>query len=154
MPGCPMLFARQAVDGDEDAVVALARLACAESWPDLPFSAERTRATFREIATASPTRIFVAEDNREVIGVSLCYLVEAPFHDGLVVEQHAIFVRPDKRGTRAAAELVQAFKLWIERLRPLRAIVTLGSGRRADASARFMRRAGFRIVGHVLERRT
>ena len=147
-----MIFARPAIAADEDAVVEIIREAIPEVFPRAEFSEARARETFSWVIHKPPCVGFVVEDFSGIIGFSICSFETLPFSDGSFSEQRAIFVRPDKRGTRAAAELVQAFERWTVHLRPVVADINLASDRRPEETARFMRRFGFKSVGHLLRK--
>src|SRR5690606_25371393 len=96
--------------------VELARMAVAESVRNVGFNPDRVRETFRHyLATATPT-IFVVEQNRELIGFLNASISGYDFADGLFTTQQVLFVRPDKRGTRAAALLVKMLVDWSDQL--------------------------------------
>jgi len=132
------MLARLAVATDEEAVVGLARMQVEETLPHLDFSEAATRETFTNaIKWADPT-IFVCEGpGREVIGYLMALANGYAFTSGLFVVQEALYVRPDKRGTRAAAFLVKHFVQWGERMQAREIIFGISNGFRPDRTARF-----------------
>jgi len=108
------MFARLAMPEDKDAVLSLAALQVAETLPHLDFSYELAEETYDQgMKHADPT-FFVVEDKREVIGYLMGIMESYAFTTGIFVVQEVLFVRPDKRGTRAAALLIKEFDRWGE----------------------------------------
>lgn len=147
------MLSRLATEFDEEQIVAMAPAAVAESFPHLTYSEERWRETFRHYLATSEIVFFVAEENREVFGFNVVAWGESAFSDSLFAEQRIIYVKPDKRGTRAAAELVTAYSRWAERLGITDVDIHLANGRRTKQIVRYMRRLGFENVGAALRQK-
>lgn len=124
----------------------------AEFRPNLTYHAGRGDETFdRYLATANPT-IFVAEHHREVVGLLIALTHDFLCAYGFFAIQEVFYVRPDKRGSRAAAELAIAFNEWADRLGPEEVYMGVATGYRPAAARRFMQRFGFEPVGDHLRR--
>lgn len=147
-----VVFARLATKGDEEQIVAMAPAAVAESFPHLNYCEERWRNTFQVYLETSEIVFFVAEENREVVGFNVIAWGESAFSDSLFAEQRVIYVKPEKRGTRAAAELVMAYSQWAERLGITDVDIHLANGRRTKQIVRYMRQFGFESVGAALRK--
>jgi len=147
------MLARLATEADEEAIVAMAPHAIAESFPHLTYSEARWRETFRQYLDTSDIVFFVVEEQREVIGCIVVAWGQSAFSDSLFAEQRIIYVKPDKRGTRAAAELVTAYSQWAERLGITDVDIHLANGRRTEQIVRYMRRLGFESVGAALRKK-
>lgn len=146
------MFARLSMPEDEDEVIELARSQVAETLPHLVFSEAKTRATFkRSLQTAEPT-IFVVEDQRKVVGYLVAILVDYAMSDGHFAMQDVIYVRPDKRGTRAAARLIQLYDTWAENTGALEIYTGVSNGFQPDRTSRFLQHFGFSPVGGNLRR--
>lgn len=149
------MLVRLPLESEEDAVIDLVRMDAAETVPHLPFSEDRARATFRRyLETANPT-VFVVEDNREIVGFLTAYLTDYTFADGFYVAQDVIYVRPDKRGTRAAAHLVKTLRDWGFGLGATEVFAGIANGYKSnkltpERTARFMGHFGFQPVGQLL----
>lgn len=138
---------RLALPDDEDAVIDLARQDVAETLPHLTFREDITRATFRQyLAEADPT-IFVVEHRGEVVGFLMALMQGYAFTDGVFATGEVIYVRPDRRGTLAAAHLVRAFVEWAETIEAREAIMGVSNGLKMERTARFLERFGFKVVG-------
>lgn len=109
---------RLANSEDRAAVAALAQRYADELPPEVPIRYEP--AAFNEsferyLNTANPT-VFVAEDKSGIVGVLVCSIFSFLTMAGLWTHTDVIFVTPEKRGTRAAAELLSEFDIWSERI--------------------------------------
>jgi GNAT superfamily N-acetyltransferase len=147
------LKVRLALPSDEDAYVDLARLGHDESWSHLgPYREHKVRAIFaRYLADAHPT-IFVIEDNGQLVAFLNCTISEFPSADGLYTTQEILFVRPDKRGTRAAALLLRAFVLWSDRLGALESTGGNDNALTSNSTKKLLSRFGFEEVGFFMRR--
>lgn len=146
------MFVRLAVGTDLPAYIELARLAVEESERVAVFRPEKVEATFRRyIAAADPT-IFVVERNREIVGFLNASIYEYDFADGLFTVQQVLYVRPDNRGTRASALLMQEFVSWSDRLGALENTGGNDNGLFSERTAKFLERFGFERVGFYMRR--
>ena len=146
------MFVRLALDTDEDVVVEMARANIEETRPEITFNEDKCRATYYSyLDTASPT-IFVVEDKREVVGFLLAEIMEYRAADGLFTTQEVMFVRPDKRGTRASVLLMKHLIAWSEQLGALEVVGGNDNGFNSERTARFLEHFGFERVGFSMRR--
>lgn len=146
------MFVRLALETDEDVFVDLARVAVEETQKHLVFSEAKIRKMFADyLATAHPT-IWVLEDRREVIGFNKCSINEYDFADGLFTTSEVLFVRPDRRGTRAAALLLRNFTRWSDQLGAVEATGGNDNSFHSDQIKKFFARFGFEQVGYFMKR--
>jgi GNAT superfamily N-acetyltransferase len=98
---------------DRDAIFGLGRRYGAElKGSGFRFEEARAGEVFKEyLETAHPT-IFVVEDKSGVVGFLVATIQPFLFMAGLWTHTDVIFVTPEKRGTRAAAELLAEFDRW------------------------------------------
>lgn len=146
------MFARLRIEADEDAVVALARMQVEETLPHLDFDEATARRTFRRAIEFSDSTFFVVEQNREVIGFLQAMMYPYSFTTGIFVSQEVIYVRPDKRGTRAAALLLVEFGRWADMLRARESFTGIANGFKVEKTAKFMKRFGYEPVGYSMRR--
>lgn len=148
-----MIIARLALASEECDVVELARLQVEETLPHLDFDPLIAGRTFRRyLKTADPT-IFVVEDNREVVGYLMAMTHDYAFMSGLFAIQEAMYVRPDKRGTRAAAALMKIFTEWGARMGAKEIIYGVSNRFQPDRTSRFFQRVtGAEPVGFYLKK--
>ena len=147
------MFVRLALTDEEDEYVELGRLCHEESETFLPFSEKRVRETFRASMTTAHPTIFVVEHNRELIGFMNATINAYPSADGLYTTQEVLFVRPDKRGTRAAALLLRHFVDWSDQLGALENAGGNNNALTSDRTKRLLQRFGFEEVGYFMRRR-
>jgi GNAT superfamily N-acetyltransferase len=146
------MFVRLALESDEDAYVELARTAAAESSRHVGFSEAKVRATFqRYLKSAHPT-ITVVEEHRVVIGFLNQSISEYDFADGIYTTQEVMFVRPDRRGSRAAALLLRWFTRWSDTLGAIENTGGNDNAINSELTAKFLSRFGFEQVGFFMRR--
>jgi len=146
------MLARLALADEEDAYVDLARMAHEESRPYLTFSEAKVRSVFRRyLETAHPT-IFVVERQREIIGFMNATISEFDSADGLFTTQEVMFVRPDRRGTRAAALLLRNFVRWSDQLGAIESTGGNDNAFHSEQTRRLLKRFGFAEVGFFMRR--
>lgn len=147
------MHCRLALESDLPALLELSHMQQVETLPHLDYDAEIATQTFRAyMDTANPT-FLVVEDEGVVIGFLMALFHAYAFCRGHFVSQEVIYVRPDKRGTRAAAKLFAGFVRWAERLKPEEIFAGASWGRRSAAAARWLQRFGFEPAGQHLMRR-
>lgn len=146
------MFARLALETDEDAYVELGRMAVELSVRHVEFREEKVRALFhRYLERASPT-ITVVEHQREVIAFLNATVSDYDFADGIYTTQEVLFVRPDRRGTRAAALLLSEFTRWSDQLGALENTGGNDNAINTEQTTRFLKRFGFEQVGSFMRR--
>ncbi|MDI1263860.1 MAG: GNAT family N-acetyltransferase [bacterium] len=147
------MIVRLAMPDEEDLFVGLARLMLAESYPDQVFSEERARETFqRYLKTAHPT-FFFADQAGEVVGVMQASISSYDFADGIYTTLCGTFVRPDKRGTRAAALLYAEFCRWSDQLGAVESTGGNDNNLTTERTTRLMGHFGFEPVGTFVRRK-
>jgi len=146
------MLVRLALEEDAEAVIALAALNMAETRPDLDYDEGTAYETFyRYLGTAEPT-IFVAEDRREVIGILLASICGYDAAYGHYTTQRVLYVRPDKRGTRAAVLLMKHLISWSQQLGAKEIVGGNDNDFQSDRTAEFLRHFGFEKVGIAMKR--
>lgn len=147
------MFARLALETDLEAYLDLTWLAVSESVRGVVgYNPEKVRQTFRRYIDKADPTIFVCEDRRELIGFLNCTVGDYDFADGLFTTQQVLFVRPDKRGSRAAVTLVKMFTDWSDRLGALENTGGNDNGLFSENTARLLEHYGFERVGFFLRR--
>ena len=141
---------RLVTEADTPAILALGRQMVAEVASHHVFDDEVARETIRaSLTTATPT-CFVVEQAGAVIGFLYGFIHGYSFTAGISVVQEVLYVRPDKRGTRAAALLILAFKRWGEGLDAKEIVFGISSGINVDRAARLFERFGAQRTGYWL----
>lgn len=145
--------ARLAVESDRAAVLVLGQMMSLEKAPHLTFDVGRAHASFDRHFFDPGLTLFVAETDGEIVGFLMALRTPYAAHTGFFVHQELFYVRPDKRGTRAAASLFRAFNAWADSLNPEEVFAGVATGHRPEVAARWMRRFGFEPVGPSMRRR-
>lgn len=149
------MLARLALESEEDVCVELARLQTEETLPHIPFDEPTARETFAQYLRAANPTIFVCEANdRTIAGFLIAYITPYAFATGHFCNQEVIYVRPEYRGTRAAARLIQAFNEWADRTNPREVFAGVANGIKVERTTRFLELFGFAPVGASLRRIT
>lgn len=146
------MFVRLALESDTPAIIELARMNCELSTPYLTFSEEKVIDTVRGYLDRCDTTIFVAEHEREVVGLLVATINEYRHATGLYTTQEVIFVKPEFRGSRAAALLLKTLVAWSQRLGAIE--ITGGNDNKVNSerTARFLSHFGFEQVGFFMRR--
>lgn len=147
-----MIRTRLIMPGDEQAFLDMGHAQVRETVPEKEFDRERATRVFRaSIEKAHPT-IFVAEQQGALIGYLAAALCEYSFATGIYVEQRVLYVRPDKRGSRAAASLVLEFIRWGDEVGAEEWLFGVSNGREIERTARFFEKFGAKRVGYHLRK--
>lgn len=146
------MLVRQALESDRQALLALGRQLTAEKTPHLVFDEARANRAVDNHLACRNIAFFVVEEGEEVIGFLGALLNDYMAHAGFSVAQELFYVRPDKRGTRAAASLFAEFNRWADSLGPEEVFAGIATGHRPAVAARWMRRFGFEPVGPSMRR--
>ena len=145
-----MIHCRFLEERDRDTVLELGQAHVAERAPHLRWDEWRAnRQIDLALAKANPT-IFVAEEDDEVVGYLLAVRVDFAACAGFYVECQLLYVRPDKRGSRAAAKLFAGFVRWAELQRAEEIFASIWD---RPSGARWLRRFGFEPAGQQMRRR-
>lgn len=146
------MFARLALESDIDEVCEMARANIEETCPGTVYDDFTCRETYYSyLDTASPT-IFVVEDKREVIGFLLADMYSQRASQGTFVTQEVLYVKPARRGTRAATLLMKQLIAWAETIRASEIIGGNDNDFNSDRTAKFLEHFGFRRVGYAMRK--
>lgn len=146
------MLVRLAIESDRPALRKMCCDAVIESVrgiaPDPAIIDETIDASF---ATAEPT-FFVVERQRELVGFMMCSIGSYAFASGIFTTQQVMFVRPDMRGTRAAALLIRNLIAWSTRLGAKEITGGNNNGLYTEQTARLLEKHGFERVGVFMRR--
>lgn len=147
------MFVRLALETDLDDIVEMARQAHEETLTDAPpFSERKVREGFQAyLDTASPT-VWVVEQRRELIGMLLATISEYRFADGLYTTQELLFVKPENRGSRAAALMMKELIQWSAMLGAKEITGGVDNDYQSERTAKFLQHFGFKQVGIFMRR--
>jgi L-amino acid N-acyltransferase YncA len=146
------VFVRLIDFDDFDEVVAMARTNMEQTRPTLTFNEQRCRDTLESsVAIASPT-IYVVEEKRKLIGFLVMDFFSHQAADGLYAVQQVLFVKPEKRGTRAATLLMRQLIEWAARIGCNEIIGGNDNEFNSERTAKFLEHFGFKKVGFAMRR--
>lgn len=144
---------RPACAADRADVLALGRAMVAELRPSLTYDGTRAEANFNRALARGNPHVMVVEDAGRIVGFMVAAALEYAACSGFYIEQQLFYVRPDKRGSRAAAVLFAGFIRWAESIKPEEVFAGVAWGRRSAAAARWLGRFGFEPAGQQIMRR-
>lgn len=147
-----MIRVRLAMEWDRADLLGLFRSHAEEFAAHLGFDEDRANAALdQSLSTGSPV-CFVAESDGEVIGYVTGRIVDYPYAAGHFVTHELLYVRPDKRGTRAAAKLIREFIQWGEIVGAREVFCGTSTDYKAERVARLFEHFGLRRVGASLKK--
>lgn len=146
------MLVRLALERDIEGMAEMTREAMAETRPWLEYDDHEARDTFHSYLTTAEPTIFVAERDGRLVGMSVASIQQYRTASGLFVVQEVLFVRPEARGTRAAALLMKQIVAWSQGLGAREIISGNDSGLKSEQVARFFGRMGFSHVGYAMRR--
>lgn len=123
-----------------------------ESCPEREWSEDKMRATFHEsYLRDSSAIIFIVEKDGEPAGFLLTSVFEYRAFIGLFTVQEVIFIKPERRGTRAAALLMKKLIEWSRDVVGAQEIIGGNDNDlHSEQTARFLSRFGFRQCGYAM----
>lgn len=146
------MFVRLIDREDFEAVTEMSRHNMETTRATLTFSEERCRETLESsVAQTSPT-IYVCESKREVVGFVVMDFFPHQAADGLYAVQQVLYVKPEKRGSRAATLLMRQLITWAELIGCNEIIGGNDNEFNSDQTAKFLGHFGFYRVGHAMRR--
>lgn len=146
------MFVRLALEEERDKVVELCRLAVEESVRGIAPELPAIEQTFQSYLDGADPTFFVVDQAGEPIAFLMCSISGYPFATGIYTTQEVLFVRPDKRGTRAAALLVRELIAWSTQLGAREITGGNDNGLFSETTARLLEKHGFERVGIFMRR--
>lgn len=139
---------RLAVKEDMDAVLSMAEEQVVEAHSHLPFDREIAEASFHEGISNGDLLIVAEGKDGKLVGFLGGRLHGYSFCAGVFVNLDILYVRPDKRGTRAAAELLLEYLRWGQIVGAREIYLGTDNPQMADRTARVYERLGAERVGY------
>jgi L-amino acid N-acyltransferase YncA len=142
---------RLALEQDFPAIVEMARINVEETRQDLTFDENQAWNTcYSYLDKAEPT-IFVIEDKDGVIGLTLSSINDYRAASGLFTTQEVLFVRPEKRGSRAAVLLMKNLIAWSRKVGAKEIVGGNDNEFNSERTAAFLGHFGFKRVGYAMK---
>lgn len=145
---------RYAREEDFTALLAMARADWQEFEPHHEWDEARCWETFHEDYLRDDVlTIFVVEARGQLCGFLIAGAYRYPAYRGLFTVQQLLYVKPEKRGSRAAALLIARLIEWSREIGAKE--IKGGNENGVDNAriARFLGKFGFEAVGHSLRLR-
>jgi len=139
---------RLAVKEDMDAILSLAEMQVVEAHSHLPFDRDIAEASFLEGISNGDLLTVWQTSRGEIAGFLGGRLHGYAFCAGVFVNLDILYVRPDKRGTRAAAELLLDYIRWGNIVGAREIYLGTDNPQMADRTARLYERLGASRVGY------
>lgn len=144
------MFVRLALERDFDEIVEMGRINAELTKQRDVFSERRAREVCQAyLDTADPT-IFVVEENRRLVGFMLAGVCSYDHRDGFFTTQRVLFVRPERRGSRAAVLLMRHLVEWSRQIGAAEVCGGNDNEFNSERTARFLEHFGFQRVGYAL----
>ena len=147
-----MIEIRPIAPSDIDDFVGLTELHARELAPHLDYKPREVIRSFSRAIETNRPAVFVAVQDDKLIGYIAAELCGYWWTTGAFAVLSVIYVRPDARGTRAAAKLIEQFLAWGDQLQVSEYFVYQSTGHRPDRFARLFEKFGFEITGSALRR--
>lgn len=141
------MLVRLALDTERDTVVDLCAAAVEESVRDIEPERARIEETFQAYLDSADPTFFVVEQKREIVGFLMATIGGYTYASGIYTTQQVMYVRPDKRGTRAATLLIRHLEDWSRRLGAREITGGNNNGLYTERTARFLEKQGFARTG-------
>lgn len=138
---------RLAMQEDRSAVLSLAEMQVVETLPHLDFDRDLAGAAFDEALRGDGQIVWVYDNGRKVTGFLWAKMYGYAFTYGIFVQQEVFYVRPDKRGTRAAVELLGEYIRWGQIVGAKETLFGISNGHNPERVARLFERFGAERVG-------
>lgn len=146
------MIVRPAKERDRLELVELGRVLTAEKKPHLTYDPQKVGRAISRYLAGDNSMWLVCEDGRDLIGFIVAFKMDYLAHAGFFIEQGIFYVRPDNRGTRAAASLFAEFNRWADSQHPEEVFAGTSTDLSFKAVARWMRLFGFELVGPSMRR--
>lgn len=145
----PMRIRLAQTEADIDALLALCRLAHAESrYAKLPFGMVRMRAVGLKMLRAPETNgLLMIERGGEAVGCLIASATRLLFADAIAASAMLFYVKPEARASRAAVALLMGFSQWAKARGAVEATIHVTSGLRQEEVSYFLKRKGFIASG-------
>lgn len=136
---------------DYEAVRDMAKMNHEESCPQHEWSERRMAETFHDdYVAAGNCMIWLVERAGQPAGFLLAQACEYRAFHGHFTVQEVLFVKPDKRGTRAAALLMKKLIEWSREIGAAEVLGGNDNDYRSEQTSRFLSRFGFRRFGYAM----
>lgn len=149
-----MTYARRAITADIEQIIAMAKLFHAESPAHSPYPFNEAKvAALVAAAIASPEWCpVVAVDDDGLVGMALIYAMPMYFSDALEGGDLAFYVPKGRRGSLAAAHMMQFIETWLVSVGVAVTTIGINTGINHDTALSFFVKCGYRPSGLIVRK--
>ena len=122
-------------------------------YRDLEFNAMKCLNMFNHMLSGATYKIFICEDKTGLCGMMACECYAPYFSHEMVAGEHLIYVKPEKRNTRAFYKLVNVFLEWALSKDVKMLYLKTSSGINSDKIDKMYKKLGFARVGGIYRRK-
>ncbi len=141
---------RFAQERDFRDILDMGRHNCEQTLPGSPYEPERVAKTFQTYLDTGNPSFFVVEKDEKGVGFLLVGFGDYDYRSGFFTIQKVLYVKPENRGTRAAALLMKHLVNWSRELGATEIIGGNDNDFQSDRTSKFLERFGFRKVGYAM----
>lgn len=139
---------RLLMPGDFNEMLSLTRMQVEETLPHLDFRPDLVEQTMvQSVTSGDPLALVYEGPGGDITGFLVARIYEYTFSSGHFVSQEVIYVRPDKRGTRAAVELLREYIRWGRETGAREILFGVSNGHNPERTARLFEKLGAECVG-------
>jgi GNAT superfamily N-acetyltransferase len=144
------MFVRLALANEVDEIICMSTANAQETLSGEFVDPDYVRHTFKQYLDHATSTFFVVEDQRKVIAFLQAYMFGYDYRAGLYTVQKVLYVKPEKRGSRAAVLLMKELVRWSKRLGADRIEGGNDNGFKSERTAKFLGHFGFENVGFAM----
>lgn len=153
-----MATIRRATDDDLDALIAMGQALHDESprYQGMGFNPAKLRRLYAQLQgtlLAEDGAVFVAEQDGEVIGMTVCVATERWFSDERYVTDLTLYVKPAHRGGMTGPRLVRAIEDWAAEQGIGDLALGVSTEIHAAQTVAMFERRGYRLAGYTMVKR-
>ena len=119
------------------------------NFQDMRFDRRQFAEFVVELIAGADHQVFLAERVGRIVGALLASVVKSYIGPDLVAHEHALFVRPEGRGSVAALRLLHAYRDWATERGARRISAGNSAGMDDEKYVKLLSHAGFQRAGSI-----
>lgn len=153
-----MTTVRRATEADIDTLIAMGQALHDESarYQGMAFSPDKLRRLWTYLQgtlLAEVGAIFVAEQDGQVVGMTIVHITERWFSDDQFVTDLTMYVKPECRDGMAFRRLVKALEGWAAEQGIPDIVLGVSTEIHAERTVKAYERMGYRLAGYTMVKR-
>ena len=126
----------------------------APEFRSLTFNEQKTRDYIARCIHGVKNLALVAIESDEIVGFMFAHCGDFYFANETFAEDSALYVIPERRGSRVAMQLIAEYGKWADRLGALRCYIATNTGIKTEKALNLFKRCGFDPLGYTLVKET